>query len=292
MNLQNQIDYLKHYLQQDMFDDCFVPAGLDMQRVRGAIVMRCGLMTPIFSEPEVQRAATQQFFFENRWNFEHILKILNAEYSPIENVAEWRDENQTGENIHVKEHEFNDREENSGIDGRTIQESGQDIESESGQTVNAESGTTQNAEGGSTQNTEGGTTVTTYEISAENAETYQADRRENVQHGRTDTATHGKTDTTTHGKTDTTTHGKTDTTEYGKTVQDDLTHGKITERSGGTKITDTDSGDRGLHFFRHGNIGVTTNQDMINQELDLLERFNPYRFIAELYEKEFMLGIY
>lgn len=340
MNLQNQIRYLNEILNIDMFDDCTVPDGLNMERVRGAIVMRCGLLTPLFSEPEVQRNATQQFFFENQWNFQHIINILKAEYSPIENVAEWRDESQTGTTEHVTERKRENLEEHSGTDSRRIEEDGTTVDTESGTTRIAEGGTTQQAESGTTQQAEsgtttiteggttrnaesgntavaeGGATTTTHEVSAENATTYQADRKETVNHGKTDTTTHGKTDTTTHGKTestahgktDTTTHGKTDTTTHGKTdttthgkvdtvdedkvTTDDLTHGENVTRTESETITDTDSGDRGLTMHRHGNVGVTTNQQMINEELDLLERFNPYKFIADLYEKELILGLY
>lgn len=244
MNLQNQIEYLKLNDLGDMFDDCDVPAPLDMQRVRGAIVMRCGLLTPLFSEPETQRNATQQFFYENQWNFEHIIKILNAEYSPIENVAEVREESTVNSGTDTLTLNRNSTESHTGVDGRVIQESGQ------------------------TTDTESGLTTTTNEISAENATTYQADNKSTVQHGRGDTTTHGK-------------H-----------VADDLQHGEVITHVGNDQhINEKDSNTK-FTVNRHGNIGVTTNQDMINQELDLLERFNPYRFIANLYEKELMIGLY
>lgn len=244
MNLQNQINYLRDYLQQDMFDDCSVPAGLDMRRVRGAIVMRCGLMTPLFSEPEVQRAATQQFFFENQWNFRHILNILEAEYSPIENVQEFRKETTKNSGADTLTISRNSTETHSGTDARKIQESGT-------------TGTQSN-----------GDTTTTRELSAENATTYQADNKETVQHGEGETTTHAKG------------------------TSDDLTHGEVITQGGSDTHTQDKDSRTDFEVFRHGNIGVTTNQDMINQELDLLERFNPYRFIADLYEKELMLGIY
>lgn len=196
MNLQNQIDYLQGLGLGDMFDNCNVPAGLDMERVRGAIVMRCGLLWPLFSQPETQREATQQFFFENQWNFEHIVKVLQAEYSPIENVFEERTTAAAG----------------TDTDTLTI--------------------------------SRGETNTTTHEISAENVTGYQADR-------------------------------------------------KTTEQAGGSDThTTVKQGDRGENMTRHGNVGVTTSQFLIESELNLLERFNPYRFIADLYEKELTLGIY
>lgn len=244
MNLQNQINYLKEFRDQDMFDDCTVPAPLNMERVRGAIVMRCGLLTPLYSEPDVQRAATQQFFFENQWNFEHIVKVIEAEYSPIENVAEVREENTTNTGADTLTINRNSTEAHTGIDGRTIQESGQ------------------------TTDTESGSTTTTNEISAENVTTYQADNKSTVQHGRGDTTTHGKR------------------------VADDLQHGEVITHGGSDQHVNEKDSNTKYTVNRHGNIGVTTNQDMINQELDLLERFNPYKFIADLYERELILGLY
>lgn len=292
MNLQNQINYLKEFYNEDMFDGCSVPEGLDMARVRGAIVMRCGLLTPLYSEPEVQKAATQQFFFENQWNFRHILEIVKAQYSPIENVAEWRTEKTKTngkETLTVDRHET---EVHSGTDARNIKEGGTTVDAESGTTTQAESGSTTQAESGSTVDTMQHGKTTTREISAENASTYQADTRETLGGSDVDTVQHGKTDTTTHGKTDTTTHGRTDTTTHGKTVDDNLTHGHKIGRNGGDKHTTESGGGSEFEVMRHGNIGVTTNQKMINEELDLLERFNPYRFIAELYERELIIGIY
>ena len=88
-----------------------------------------------------------------------------------------------------------------------------------------------------------------------------------------DSTTYGKK--TTNSGTDTTTYGKTDTlsgsdsTTYGKTDtlsgSDSTTYGK-TDTESGTDSTDRDS-ERELHV--HGNIGVTTNTALINEELEL-----------------------
>lgn len=192
MNLQNQIDYLKGLSLGDMFDDCSVPDGLDMERVRGAIVMRCGLLTPLYSEPETQRAATQQFFFENQWNFKQIVGIIEAEFSPIENVFEERSEKEIIEREHSDTTEF----------GHTTER----------------------------------------QVSAENVNFYSPSNN--------------------------TVEGGADT------------------RGGEGKEN------RQLTNSRHGNIGVTSAQSLIHESLDLAERFNPYKFIADLYERELMVGIY
>lgn len=42
----------------------------------------------------------------------------------------------------------------------------------------------------------------------------------------------------------------------------------------------------------HGNIGVTTSQQMLESELDLAPRLNFYRFIAEEFKKRFCILVY
>lgn len=192
MTLQNQIEFLKSFTGKDMFDDCSVPDGLDMELVRGAIVMRCGLLTPLYSEPETQKAATEQFFLENQWNFNQILAVINAEFNPVENVFEDRTETE--------------------VTGRNHEDT--------------------TLYGKNTERT----------ISAENVSIYSPDNN---------------------------------TAESGSDV-----------RSGNS------GEDRTLTTNRHGNIGVTSAQSLINESVDLVNRFNPYRLIADLYEKELILGIY
>lgn len=43
---------------------------------------------------------------------------------------------------------------------------------------------------------------------------------------------------------------------------------------------------------RGGNIGVTMTQQMLNADLDMLPRLNPYRFIADSFKNRFCLLVY
>lgn len=220
MNLMNQIEYLKNILNLDLFDDCTVPAGLDIERVKGSIIMRCGLLTPLFSEPTVQRMATQQFFSENQWNFNHLVKILSADYSPIENVFEDRTETELIGKNHSDSGNFSKSGNNSTA---TVTET---------------------------------TTATERKISAENVSSYSPDNQETG----TRTGTETETETLSQSGTD--------------------------SRSGNS------SENRSTSMHRNGNIGITSSQQLINEEIDLINRLNPYRFIADLYEKELMIGLY
>lgn len=105
-----------------------------------------------------------------------------------------------------------------------------------------------------------GTDTTTDTTSAMNASTYQPADQSTLVHGETITTNYGKTDTLSHGENITTTYGKTD--------------------------TNTDNN----HI--HGNIGVTTAQDMARQEIALVKSFNLYDQVVSLIENDLFLSVY
>lgn len=211
MNLQNLIDYGK-IENLDIFSGVSVPDPLDADTVKSAIMIRCGLLTPVYSEPEVMRAAITYWFTSKQWTLRHLINVIQAEYSPIENYdrhEEWT-EAHTG------------TQKNAGSSSNT--------------------GTQKNAGSSNTENT----------VSAYNSSNYQPDNNEEMKHEDTRTDNLKRTDDFT----------RTD------------------------NLNDKHTG----HL--HGNIGVTTNQDMINQELELLRHFDIYSYIAKLFEEDLCLMIY
>lgn len=252
MNFQNQIDWLRLHSNEDMLEGVVVPDPLETETLKSQIVFRCGLLIPAYSEPEIQKTAITQFFRREQWNIQHLINIILAEYSPIENTDRYSEHTTEEEGGGSSTHSGTDQRQinNSGTDQRDIQLSGTD----------------------NRDIQEGGTTTDTKEISAYNTNGYQADNKETVGHGK---------------KTD-------DDLTYGKKTDDDLTYGKQTSDNitFGHKITDEKTGKTSYTEHTHGNIGVTTNQEMIKQELELLEAFDIYDWIAAKVEKELFLQIY
>lgn len=127
----------------------------------------------------------------------------------------------------------------------------------------------------------------------------------------TTTTAYGKTEsdngskTTNFGKTEsgagskTTSFGKTEsesgTTAYGKTenVSETRTYGQTISKAGnithGEQIATTNEGSHELHA--HGNIGVTTTQEMIRQQRNI-ELFNLYDIIIEDFKMRFCILVY
>lgn len=117
-----------------------------------------------------------------------------------------------------------------------------------------------------------GTDVTedTRETSAYNSSEYQADNQG------TNSLTHGETITDS-GTGTNSTKGNSDKSADGTNTN---------ERT----LTENETNDHNLHA--HGNIGITTNTQMQTEEYELLRKYNPYNFIAELFENELTLFVY
>ena len=232
MNLQNLIDYSKIYNEPDPLYGVELPKPLDAEKCKSAILMRCGLLEPVYSDPRVFREMIYTWFHIRDWNFKHLIAIIQAEYSPIENTDRY------------SEHEIltagTDSKSRAGTDARTIGTTGSD----------------------SRTRTPDLTRTMTDEISAENSSSYQPDSKHTTRDSGTEKSTGSRSEN----------------------VVDNLTHDEIEsgKRDGTEKYTE----------HTHGNIGVTSNVQLINEETELLRRFNVYDWIAERIEETFFIMVY
>lgn len=225
--MQSIVDYLKNK-NIDLFENCTTPEPIDADLLKSYIMLRCGLLEPIYGEPELFKIQVKMWFDSNQWRMDHLVKMLLADYSPAENIYE---------------HDHWD-EQHSGTD-------------KDGGTQTLQHGETHTLSGKDT-NTD--TIATEHEVSAYNASTYQPDSKDSnsgsveTEYGRKDTAS------------------GTDTHGFGKT----FTYGE--------KIEYTRD--------RNGNVGVKSSSDLMQEEINLLERFNVYDTLASWFEKANMIQVY
>ena len=365
--LQSLLDYCNQH-DIDVFEDCDTPEPIDLNLLKSHIMLRCGLLQPIYGEPLLFQMQTKMWFAANQWRMDHLVKMLLADYSPAENIYEhdhWEEQHSgtdsdggTESLLHGETHTqsgndtlaHGETHTLSGNDtlqhGETHTQSGNDTlqhgetHTQSGNDTLAH-GETHTLSGNDTlghgethtlsgTDSDADTTGTEHTVSAYNASGYQADSKDQksgsitTTYGKVDTAS--GTDTTTYGKTDTasgtdtTTYGKTDTasgtdtTTYGKTDtasgSDTTTYGR-TDTASGTDTTtygktDTASGTDTTTFGktfthgekieytrdRNGNVGVKSSSDLMQEEINLLERFNVYDLLASWYEKDLMIQVY
>ena len=225
--LQNLMDYCKHE-NIDLFENCTTPAPIDVELLKSYIMLRCGLLQPIYGEPEVFKMQVKMWFDSNQWRMDHLVKMLLADYDPSENIVEYDHWN----------------EEHSGTDT----DGGKDT---------FEHGEKHTLSG---KDTDTDTTSVERKVSAYNSSTYQPDSKD--ENGGKLEREYGKTDTA----------SGTDTTTFGKT----FTHGENIEYT----------------RDRHGNVGVKSSSDLMQEELNLLERFNVYDTLSSWFEKANMIQVY
>ena len=325
--LQSLMDYCNdEHVNIDLFENCTTPAPIDNELLKSYIMKRCGLLQPIYGEPLLFKMQVKMWYDSNQWRMDHLVKMLLADYEPAENVFEhdkWKETHSgTDKDGGTQSLEHGETHTLSGDDtlqhgethtlsgndslqhGETHTQSGNDslqhgeTHTQSGND-SLQHGETHTLSGNDTlghgethtlsgTDTDTDTTSTENTVSAYNSSSYQPDSKQ--QKGGSITTTYGKTDTA--SGTDTTTYGKTDTasgtdtTTYGKTDTasgtDTTTFGKTFEHG---EIID-------YTRDRHGNVGVKSSSDLMQEELNLLERFNVYDTLASWFEKENMIQIY
>ena len=211
MNFQNQIDYGQEF-GLDVLSGVPEIAPLNRDTLKSHIVLRCGLLIPLYSEPETMQAAIAHWFNYMAYDISKMIELALTEYLPLENYR--RTENESL-HTHIKDD-----------DDTTIADTGTITDDLDGTTTN--------------------------EVSAFNESAYSPERKQTVDQTNTRTLDTGRSD------------------------QRDYTRQQDAEN---TRTV-------------YGNIGTMTAQDMFNQELDLLARFNPYDWIVDRMEHELFLGIW
>lgn len=228
----------------------------DKDTIINTILMKCGLNIPMYADPFTMRSAIDIWSKKNQYTFEHIAKIYTAEYSPIENTDKY-------DTITVSH-------------DRTLTDNTKSSNNKN-ESVNSrfdEGSNTHNNEVHSGTDTRAVNDTTINSVSAENVSDYQPDNKSELTHN--DSFTYGEnvsTGTVTDHNTITTgTKNATSTANNDKNVDE-------------AETTETTQ-------HTHGNIGVTTNTTLQVEEYNLMADYNPYSFIAGLFENELTLCVY
>lgn len=206
----------------------------------------------VYPRPDFMKSAIGFWSAKEITTWNRIYEAAKLEYNPIENYD--RSEETTDTTEATRQHSGKDTNQMSGTDSSTT-------------TID---GTVQNS--GSDINASSGNDVTTNETAAFNSSTM-------VNHDKS-TITHGLSSTLSHGL-------KTDTDE---TDTFSVTHGRKSELTHGEKIEDDTETTRESRI--HGNIGVTTSQQMLEQELEVAPKLNIMNIIIESFKNRFCLLVY
>ena len=247
MNFQNQIEY-GNLNGLDVLSG--VPEILPLKRdtLKSHIVFRCGLLIPLYSEPESMQAAIAHWFNYMAYDISKMLELAQTEYIPLENYRRTESETRDQWVTNDKTNTGTDTMAHTG----TIGDSGGETTTDTG-TITDEY----------TSNNE-------HTVSAYNDSSYSPDNKDEGG-GDNERTLDTEREVT---RSNTRTFLNTDTRTL-NLADNGVEH-------------NADKVDR----LVYGNIGTMTAQDMFNQELDLLDRFNPYNWIVDRFEADLFLGIW
>ena len=232
--------------QIDIFSGLSLPGGSPFNRdlIINSIIEHCGLNYPIYADPNVMRSAITIWSAKNQYTFEHLAKILEAKYSPIEN------KDYTEETTTTRDRAMSDN---------TV-----------GSNTKTESANNTFEEGTNTHNNEvhTGTDITEDTTSAYNSSTYEPDNKSTLTHGENvSVGTVTDHNSVANGTKDTNIN---------------LSNNKSVDEDETIKVTS----------HQHGNVGITSNVALQLEEYGLMKDYNPYTFIAGLFENELTLFVY
>lgn len=273
-----------------------------------AIIRRCALLIPIYNDPQLFQTMTENWFHVKSWNILKLWRLSQEEYNPLHNYDRHEilhGKRQVGRNAQE------DIAENStqGVKESGSKDSNETIDRDNtfvGKQTGSDSSTSQasktidsNTEQVNETTTESDETLELTK-SAFNASTYQPLEKQ-TKHS--SDSGNGTTTGTDHSVTvDTGSDEKNTSLDTNNDENENITtkYGDATENSSNTTRdntinrgrTENENEETGGDNYMYGNIGVTTTQNMFNQEVNLIKNFNIYDFVASLFEDDNFLIVY
>lgn len=268
---------------EDLFSEMILPEGVDKEVLTDNILLRGGEFEVLYSEPNFMQRAIGSW--SKKWyrTFTKWVEALALEYNPLENYDRMEDYTDTT---------------NRGLTSSGRKDSGntRTFDNEDKETRDYENKETRDISDERTYNNTDERTLDTSnvldgtveeKVSAYDSSSYQPSRNTDTDNTTTDTGTitdaHTGTVTDAGTGTDTFNYTGTDTFNHTGTITDEYGEGV----SGSEKENTT-----AKHTGRlHGNIGVTTSQQMLEAELDIA-KWNLYEHITDVFLEEFIIPIY
>lgn len=327
MGLYNNDDTI---LDMMVFPDGFSDA--QKQTTKESILVECAEFEFLYPNPTVAKTIIGIWSRKEKPYWDRVYQASLLEYNPIENyrrtetetIEDGHTEQHSGNDVnrasgsdtnartgtettaHEAEHE-------TVIDETNVDTlSGNDQLKRTGTVTNAASGTDRQSGESESTDTNSGTDTINNSITGYDSETLVAHDSSATIHGHivtneaegSNSTTYGRTDTQTNNTTDKTEYGKIDTTDHDSTTTethddtDTLTlntletfaHGKTETLTHGEKVEHEGNSERNVLAF--GNIGVTTSQDMLTQELEVAKIIQVIPIIIESFKDRFCITVY
>ena len=270
-----------------LFSEMVYPSGFsedEKQTTVGNILAECAELECLFPDPDTMKTMIGLWSKLNISVWERIFTASQLEYNPIENYN--RTELETISDDRTDTHSGNDINKLSGTDTETT--SASNTQTNTGTDTHTTSETHSGTDTHTTSETNSGTDTTTNSITAYDSNSEYVHDKSALLHGHSksgsDAIDYGHavsgSDALLHGHTIADNGSGSSSTSYGKT--ETITHGE--------KIVHEDDITRNNHTS--GNIGVTTSQQMLEQEIEVSAKLNVIKMIVESFKERFCLLVY
>ena len=246
--------------QDDLFSQLNLPTGMESSDLINAIMMHGAEFEVLYANPQYMQSMIG--IWSNKWyhTFERWIKALDIDYDPLENYdrrEEWTDAGSKNRSGSGTDTGYRSNAENR----KSSTQSAEDTNSQSANSTYSKS------EHDSTNE---------HQVSAYDSSTYQPESKDLLTGD----------DNTTNGRSATSSIGK-------KTNTDDVTENRSEAETDSHNRSDQEQeATAAAHAGRiHGNIGVTTSQQMLEAELNIA-KFNLYEEAANLFLTELTIYTY
>lgn len=257
---------------------------LDSATLKTAIIRRCGDVAPYYQKAADFTLFGTMWFNTHSFLFAHALEVWNATYNPIENYDRHEDETITG----TKEGTRSGSDTHSGTDTTTTSGSSSGSDAHSGTDTTTTSGSSSGSDAHTGTDTLTDNVTRENEIAGFNSSGY-SDANKETENG-THATQHGETITKSEqtSGSESLQHGETITKSEQSSGSESVAHGHVITTAG----TDSEETENARESHIHGNIGVTTAQQMIEAELNLADKFWIYDYIASAFETDNFITVY
>ena len=239
---------------------------LDSATLKTAIIRRCGDVAPYYQKAADFTLFGTLWFNTHSFLFAHALEAWKATYNPIENYDRREDETITG----TREGTRSGSDTHSGTDTTTTNGSSSGSDAHTGPDPLTDTVTREN------------------EIAGVNSSGY-SDANKETESG-THATQHGETITKSEqtSRSESLQHGETITKSEQNSGSESVAHGHVITTAG----TDSEESETARESHIHGNIGVTTSQQMLESEIELANKFWIYDYIASAFETDNFVTVY
>lgn len=272
---------------QGLFDLFTIPEGLDKDTIINDIVYRAGDFPLLYINPDYTRFSLGAFSAKWLDTWEKWYAALSEEYDPLENYNRYEEYEDKHTGTQTNALTGSDTTANTGNQSRSgqIQTIGTDTTTETGTNTNERYDTNRNVE--QVQNEET-TKHYKYAYNENDDDTLPKPHSEDSSEGgsnKTDNTQFSSVSTDTPNLTTTLNRNMRDTTQDQiiTSQSETKTLNESNQRTDNLKINHT------AHLY--GNIGITTSQQMLKEEIEIRKN-NIYNMIADMVIQEFCIMIY